>query len=122
MMSTQNQEDLNAIQQTALDYIEGWYDCDEKRTTKALHPDLAKRFIDKDTLHRIGTEDMLGFIRNGGGANFKGDRQIKVTVQDVFNNIAAVRIDSAEYADYVHFAKIDGKWVIINVLSGFKNI
>lgn len=121
-MSTQNQEDLNAIQQTALDYIEGWYDCDEKRTTKALHPDLAKRFFDKGTLHKIGTQDMLHFIRGGGGSNFKGDRQIKVTILDVFNNIAAVRIDSAEYIDYAHFVKIDGKWVILNVISGSKNM
>jgi len=115
-----NQTDLIAIEQTALDYIEGWYDCDETRAVKALHPDLFKRYIDNNDLHGMGVQDMLNLIRNREGSKFKGDRQIKVTVLDVFNDIAAAKIESAEYNDYVHLGKINGDWMIINVLWGFK--
>ncbi len=119
-MSIQNQTDLNAIQQTALDYIEGWYNCDEICAAKTLHPDLVKRFIDKNNLHGMGTDDMLDLIRKQEGEKFKGDRRIKITVLDVFKDIAAVKVESAEYHDYVHIGKLNGNWVIINVLWGFK--
>src|SRR5262249_46471729 len=32
-----------AIKQTALDYIEGWYEGDAERMERAVHPELAKR-------------------------------------------------------------------------------
>lgn len=35
--------DSAAIKQTALDYIEGWYEGNAERMERALHPDLAKR-------------------------------------------------------------------------------
>ena len=115
-----NQVDLIAIEKTALDYIEGWYDCNEIRAVKALHPDLIKRFFDNNNLHGMGAQDMLSMIKNREGLKFKGDRQIKVTVLDVFKDIAAAKVESAEYHDYVHIGKINGDWVIINVLWGFK--
>jgi len=121
-MFIQNPSDLNTIHQTALDYIEGWYECNEARALKALHPDLVKRFIDNNTLHGMGVDDMLSLIRKREGAKFKGDRQIKITVLDIFKDIAAVKVESAEYFDYVHIGKFNGDWKIINVLWGFKKV
>jgi uncharacterized protein YpmB len=41
--------DSAAIRETALNYIEGYYNADEKRmVAKALDPELAKRIIFKD--------------------------------------------------------------------------
>lgn len=114
------QTDLNAIRQTALDYIEGWYECDESRAVKALHPELVKRFVADNTLHGMGTVDMLNLIRKREGAKFTGGRQIQITVLDVFNEIAAVKVESAQYLDYVHIGKFNGEWMIVNVLWGFK--
>lgn len=34
-----------AIRQTALDYIEGWYEGNAERMERALHPELAKRIV-----------------------------------------------------------------------------
>jgi len=115
-------EDLNALHQTALDYIEGWYACDSARAIKALHPDLIKRFIDKNSIHGMGSQDMLSYIQNREGSKFKGDRQITITIYDVFKDMATAKIESAEYSDYAHLGKINGKWVIINVLWGFKSL
>jgi hypothetical protein len=41
----QSPADAAAIKQTALDYIEGWYEGNTERMEKALHPELAKRIV-----------------------------------------------------------------------------
>ena len=40
--STVPNADAAAIRQTALDYIEGWYEGNPERMERALHPELAK--------------------------------------------------------------------------------
>src|SRR4026208_1585323 len=37
--------DAATIKQTALDYIEGWYEGNAERMEKSLHPELAKRIV-----------------------------------------------------------------------------
>lgn len=37
--------DATAIKETALDYIEGWYERNAERMERALHPELAKRIV-----------------------------------------------------------------------------
>ena len=41
--TTASNADAAAIRQTALDYIEGWYEGNAERMERALHPELAKR-------------------------------------------------------------------------------
>src|SRR5262245_52406842 len=43
-----SEADLAAIKQTALDYIEGWYEGSAERMERALHPELAKRIVRTD--------------------------------------------------------------------------
>ncbi len=43
--TTDSDADKAAIKQTALDYIEGWYEGNAERMERALHPDLAKRIV-----------------------------------------------------------------------------
>ena len=43
-----SESDLAAIKQTALDYIEGWYEGSAERMERALHPELAKRIVITD--------------------------------------------------------------------------
>lgn len=44
-MTTLITDDTMAIQQTALDYAEGWYTADAERMQRALHAGLAKRTL-----------------------------------------------------------------------------
>jgi hypothetical protein len=39
-----------------------------------------------------------------------------VTILDVYDNVAMVKTMSAEYVDYLQMGKVNGKWIIINVL------
>ena len=58
--STQAQPapDSSAIRQAALDYIEGWYAGDGDRMARALHPELVKRIVNRDTLGNLRIRGM----------------------------------------------------------------
>ena len=46
--------DRAAIRETALNYIEGWYEGNAERMKSALHPELAKRLVfDRDGVSQL---------------------------------------------------------------------
>jgi len=60
---------------------------------------------------------MVGFTRDGGGsARQPREKTFEVEVLDVFQRIATVKVSSYPYMDYLHLAKVDGRWWIINGL------
>jgi hypothetical protein len=112
-----------AIKQTALDYIEGWYEGNAERMERSLHPELAKRNVHTDpqnrqsSLKQISAMTLVQGTRAGGGAYIpKEKRQKDVTVLDVFEDAASVKVVAAGWIDYMHMVKWNGRWVIINVL------
>jgi len=59
--------------------------------------------------------------RSGGGKNTPKERQQKdVTILDVYENAASVKIVASDWVDYLHVAKANGRWVIVNVLWELK--
>jgi len=110
------QEDLDAIRQTTLDYIEGWYEGNAARMERSLHPDLVKRTIRDNQLVTVGAEEMVNYTRAGAGKAYQGDKKFSVTILGVYNDIATVRADSPEYVDYLQIGKVNGKWVILDAL------
>lgn len=118
--------DRQAITQTALDYVEGWYEGNAERMERALHPDLAKRIVFRDEKGRTRLEQMsamglvLGVKRGGGKDTPKEKQQKDVTILDVFENVASVKAVMSGWIDYMHMGKVNGRWVIINVLWEFK--
>ncbi len=42
--------------------------------------------------------------------------QRDVTILDVFGGAAMVKLEMLGWIDYMHIAKMNGKWVIVNVL------
>ena len=118
-------EDLAAIKATALDYAEGWYTGDAARMEKALSPDLAKRVIMvRDGKSKVENMSAMGLVqgtRSGYGTKTpKDQQQADVTILDVFGNAASVKIVMSGWVDYLHEGKVNGQWVIINVLWELK--
>ena len=115
-----------AIKQTALDYIEGWYEGNAERMERALHPELAKRIVrtnqqGNSRLDQMGAMTLVQFTKRGGGKNTPKEKQLKeVTVLDVYENAASVKVVASEWIDYLHMAKFNGQWVIVNVLWELK--
>jgi hypothetical protein len=125
--STVSDSDATAIKAAALDYIEGWYEGNAERMERALHPDLAKRIVitnPQNSRSRLDQMSAMGLVqgtRRGGGKDTPKDKQIKeVTILDKFENAASVKIVAESWIDYMHLAKFNGRWVIVNVLWELK--
>ncbi len=119
----QTSADSTAIRQAALDYIEGWYTGDAERMERAVHPELAKRlvFTDADSgLSFLNQQSAMTLVHNtaeGIGKEVPQDRRLKeVTILDIYENAASVRITASDWVDYLHVAKWNGEWKIVNVL------
>jgi hypothetical protein len=121
-VGAQTRADSSAIRQTALDYIEGWWQADASRMARALHPELAKRIVFTDSvggqrLRDMTASELVYGTRAGGGSRTPAaERRSEVTILDVFNNAASVRVDAGPWVDYMHLARWSGRWVIVNVL------
>jgi hypothetical protein len=115
--------DSAAIRAAALDYVEGWYEGNAERMTRALHPELVKRIVVSDTatgksvLQSMGASALVNGTRRGYGKSTPKDKQQKeVRILDVFGNAASARATMADWIDYMQLARVDGRWVIVNVL------
>ncbi len=80
----QEAADSAAIRQTALDYIEGWYEANASRMERALHPELAKRiaYADKSGRSQLGdqgAERLIGSTRDVGGSDIPVEQHTGTT-------------------------------------------
>lgn len=123
----QTAADSTAIRQTALDYIEGWYTGDADRMSRAVHSKLVKRIFAKhpktgrQVFRNQDSTALVTATQKGYGTKIpESQRQKEVTILDVFEGAASVKIVAAEWVDYLHLAKQNGKWQIINVLWEMK--
>lgn len=124
--SAASEADQAAIKATALDYVEGWYEGNAERMERALHPDLAKRIVRTNPQGQSGLQQMSAMtlvqaVKRGGGKDTPKEQQQKdVTILDVFENTASVKAVMSGWVDYMHMAKSNGRWVIVNVLWELK--
>jgi hypothetical protein len=122
VLRAQTAADSSAIRAAALDYIEGWYTGDAARMERALHPELAKRIVRTDaggrsTLGQMSALTLIGGVRAGGGTQTPAERQRKdITILDLYGGAASVKLMAADWVDYLHLARWNGRWVIVNVL------
>ena len=119
--------DAAAIRQAAIDYIEGWYNGDAERMERALHPELAKRIVHTDPKSGRSRLDQMsaltlvqGTRRRSGQPTPKEQQQKDVMILDVFGGAACAKVVAADWVDYLHLGKVNGRWVIVNVLWELK--
>lgn len=121
-LAAQTAADSADIRATALDYIDGYYTGDAARMERALHPDLAKRIVQTNAQgqSRLGQMSAMSLVqgtRSGGGKDTPAaQKREDVKILDIFQSTAAVRVDAGTWVDYLHVAKWNGRWVIVNVL------
>lgn len=111
--------DMKAIEESVTDYFESWFDGDVDRMRRCLHPRLAKRRPPKEgagetDLLEITYDEMILDVSGGPKPQF--DRQITVSVLDVAGDIATAKVLSAPFDEYLHLARIGGRWLIVNAL------
>lgn len=119
---TQSAQDREAVRQAALDYVEGVYNVQPERIERSVHPSLVKRgFSRKDATapyaERPMTFDQLVNLARTWNKDGKRDTSIKeVTVLDVLDQTAAVKVTASWGVDYMLLAKYNGTWKISQIL------
>ncbi|MBN2878469.1 MAG: nuclear transport factor 2 family protein [Clostridia bacterium] len=112
--------DQDAIREAVLNYVEGWFEGNSDRMEKALHTKLAKRHCDSSgTLNELDCDTMVGLTKDGVGKDEQFDSStVEINIVSIYKNIASVILHT-KYVDYLHLAKQDGTWKILNVLWDF---
>lgn len=125
-MLAQNQAaaDKEAVRQAVLDYVEGIYNVEPARIERSVSPTLAKHGYyrgDKDADYRQGrsmTFQQLVELSKSWNKDGKlpKDAPKEIVIYEVLDKTATVKLTAEWGVDYMHLAKIDGKWMIMNVL------
>lgn len=96
---------------------------------RAIHPRMVKRTFWKDQvtqkefLDENFAENMIilaeRYNRNGDKFPIKPKKEVKLL--DISDRTASVKLIADEWIDYMHLAKINGQWKIVNVLWQFND-
>lgn len=115
------------IKQTVLNYIEAWYRGEPERGEKSLHPELAKRIVrvdqetGKDRLEMMSASRLAERWGSGDGKQTPEEDQRKdITILDIHGDMASVKLETNAWVDYMHLAKFNNEWVILNILWELK--
>jgi hypothetical protein len=120
----QTNADREAVRQAALDYVEGIYNVEPSRIERSVHPKLAKLGFYRppaDDAYRPGSamtfERLVEIAKNyNKEGKLRKDAPKEVTVLDLLDQTASVKLVAEWGVDYMHLAKFDGKWMIVNVI------
>lgn len=108
--------DLEAINQVALDYLEGYVSGDADRHLRSYHPEAIKR------RYSVGKDGVVGIISlspqtMADDAALQTPKQVEaeIIVDAVFNDIASVPVYSRWWVDFLHVVKARGEWKLFHV-------
>ena len=123
-------EDIKAIKQAALNYIESQHQVKPANMAKALHSKLAKRTFwqsteGKDYIMETSYDTMIKVAAsyNKNGDKFPKSPTKTVEILDADERVASIKLTADDWIDYMHLIKgEDGQWKIINVLWRYHDI
>ena len=116
--------DREAVRQAVLDYVEGIYNVQPERIERSVSPNLAKMGFYRpptETAYRPGRsmafQQLMEIAKNfNKDGKLSKDAPKDIVLYDVLDQTATVKLTADWGTDYMHLAKIDGKWMIVNVL------
>ena len=113
------------VRAAILDYVEGLYEVDSTRIERSVHPELRKRgywYNKKESAYRDNLDMTyselvsLAASWNKNGNRVNADSPKLIEIYDVNDRTASAKLTAEWGIDYFHLAKLDGKWMIMNVL------
>ncbi len=109
------ESDLEAINQVALDYLEGYVSGDAERHLGSYHPEAIKR------RYSMGADGVVGIITlspqiMADDAALQTPQEVEavIIIDAVFNDIASVRVYSPRWVDFLHVVKARGSWKLLH--------
>lgn len=109
--------DVEAITAAALDYLEGYLSGDADRHARAYHPEAIKRrYIQgEDGVFDIINISPRTMLDRAALREPEADCEIEIFIDDVFHEMASVRVYSCHWVDYLHIVKARGEWKLFHV-------
>jgi Putative lumazine-binding len=116
--------DREAVRQAVLDYVEGIYNVEPQRIERSVSPNLAKLGFYRppaETAYRRGStmafQQLMEIARTyNKDGKLPKDAPKEIAIYEVLDQTASVKLTAQWGIDYMHLAKVDGKWMIVNVL------
>ncbi|MBM7844616.1 nuclear transport factor 2 family protein [Herpetosiphon giganteus] len=129
-MNHATSDDIAAIQQAALDYLESQHTLNPEQMQRSIHPRMVKRTVwthratGKEYLREASAEEMilLAASYNQAGDKFPSNPQKTVEILDVQGVVASVKLTADEWIDYMHIVKINDHWTVVNVLWAYHDL
>ena len=111
------QEEIDGVMAAALDYIEGYVEGDAERHARAYHPECIKRRYVTDEESGIDELVVLSprVMSDYAALSEMADCEIDVIIDAISEDIAAVRIYSCRWVDFLHVVKARGEWKLFHV-------
>jgi Putative lumazine-binding len=116
--------DREAVRQAVLDYVEGIYNVEPQRIERSVSPNLAKLGFYRpsaDTAYRparsMAFQQLVEIAKTyNKEGKLRKDAPKTIEIYDVIDQTATVKLTAEWGIDFMHLAKMDGKWMIVNVL------
>jgi hypothetical protein len=115
--------EVEAVRRAALDYVEAIYEADPTRIERSVHPTLAKRgyYVNRDGAWQespMTYDQLLQTARtwNASGKTLREGAPKQVTVLEVLDKTATAKIVAQWGIDYMHLAKYEDGWKIVNIV------
>jgi hypothetical protein len=120
----QTAADTAGIKETVMNYIEGFYTADAARMEKALHYDLAKRYVTPERNGRNNVQHMSAMLLYKVTKMQKdmrpenGELECEILINEIYGKVAMVRAETTffNFVDFIQLGKINGEWKIVNVI------
>ena len=114
----------DAVAAAAMDYLVALYEAKPDLIARSVHPELVKRGFYRKKGETAFTGSPMSYQQLydlAGRWNKDGKQPLAtapkdVVVHEVLSQTASAKVTALWGIDYMHLAKYDGKWKIINIL------
>ena len=130
LSSVATQTDSLEIKRIALGYLVALQDLKPDLMNEVINDSLNKitigwdRTTKKEYARATTKAQMIEFATswNKSGTKFPFNPTNNITILDIYNRIANVKLVSDNWVEYLHLIKLDGKWSVINLIWQHKDI
>lgn len=130
LASKASQKDSTEIKRIALGYLVALQDLKPDLMNEVMNDSLNKitigwnRALRKEYVKATTKAQMIEFATSWNKSNtkFPFNPNNKLTILDIYNRIATVKLVSDNWVEYLHLIKLDGKWSIANLIWQHKDI
>lgn len=116
--------DTAGVRAAVLDYVEGVYLVAPERIARSVHPSLVKQgmvrtpagpYAGPEPMNFTGLHRMAGSWNKGGRVDAKTAPK-EIAIYDVQDATAVAKLTASWGTDYFLLAKLEGKWMIMQIL------